>query len=325
MLALTVSMRVTVLFSLILTLSCASEPPAVSEPPAAAETQLPLARAPRTLLSLVFTEGPAVAPSGEVYFSEITGNRILKYTPGRADWTEFRNPSGKANGLAFDSQGRLIACEGGWEGGNRRVTRTDLDTGKIETLAESFEGKRLNSPNDLAVAKDGRVYFTDPRYGSQDGRELDTEDVYLIRPTGELVRVATAPEVRKPNGIVFSPDEKTLYVADTQPGPPSEARVMKFDVAGDGTLSNPRVHYSFGEGRGIDGMAVDSQGRIYGAAGRTNGLPENPAGVYVIGPRGDLQSIIPVPEDSATNCTLTPDGDTLYITAGKLLLEHALQ
>ena len=100
---------------------------------------------------------------------------------------------------------------------------------------------------------------------------------------------------------------------------------MKFDVADDGTLSNPRVHYSFGEGRGIDGMAVDAQGRIYGAAGRTNGLPENPAGVYVISPGGELESIIPVPEDSATNCTISPDGKTLYITAGKLLLEHSLQ
>lgn len=279
---------------------------------------------PSIVAAVAFNEGPAVAPDGTVYFSEIQGNRILRVSQG-GTWEEFRNPSGRANGLAFDSKGRLVACEGGWPGGNRRVTRTDPATGEVEVLAESFEGKRLNSPNDLVIAKDGRIYFTDPRYGAQDGRELTTEDLYLIRPSGELERVATAPDVTKPNGVGLSPDEKLLYVADTKPGDPSEARVVRFEVADDGTLSNATVHYSFGSGRGIDGMAIDGEGRIYGAAGATQNGPENPPGVYVISAEGELEKIIPVPEDSATNCTLSLDGETLYITAGKLLLAASLR
>ncbi len=298
----------------------------VSEAPTAdAADALPIADPPSIAASVVFTEGPAVSESGDVYFTEITGNRILKHTPGGEAWTEFRNPSRRANGLAFDPRGRLIACEGAAPGGGRQVTRTDLETGDLEVLASEYEGERFNSPNDLTIAADGRIYFSDPRYGSQDGREIETEDVYLIRPSGEILRVATAPEIRKPNGMALSPDEKTLFVADTQPGPPREARVVKFDVAADGTLSNPRVHYSFGGGRGIDGMAIDSDGRIYGAAGTMGGAPENPAGVYVISPSGELETIIPVPEDSATNCTLSRDGETLYITAGKLLLEWEIR
>lgn len=289
-----------------------------------AEPEAALGAVTTTLASVAFNEGPAVAPDGTVYFSEIQGNRILRVPPNQP-WEEFRNPSGRANGLAFDPQGRLVACEGGWPGGNRRVTRTDLTTGEVEVLAESFEGKRLNSPNDLVIAQDGRIYFTDPRYGPQDGRELETEDLYLIRPSGELERVATAPDVTKPNGVGLSPDEKYLYVADTQPGEPSEARVVRFEVGDDGTLSNPNVHYSFGSGRGIDGMAIDDEGRIYGAAGATANGPENPPGVYVISAAGELERIIPVPEDSSTNCTLSLDGETLYITAGKLLLKAELR
>jgi gluconolactonase len=248
----------------------------------------------------------------------------LKYTPGAPNYTEFRNPSNRANGLAFDAQGRLLAAEGNSSDGGRRVTRTDmaneLATGAVEVLADKFEGKRLNSPNDLVVSQDGRIYFTDPRYGSQDGREIDTEDVYRIDPDGTLTRAATAPDINKPNGIAISPDGKTLYVADTQPGPPREARVMAFAIGEDGSLSNPRKHYSFGQGRGIDGMAIDVEGNIYGAAGRMAGAPENDAGVYIIGSGGELAGFVRVPEDSVTNCNFGgPDLRTLYITAGKTL------
>ena len=269
--------------------------------------------------SVVFTEGPAADAEGNVYFSEITGNRILKYSPGAA-WTVFREPSRRANGLAFDAAGRLVACEGAREGGGRQVTRTDLESGKVEVLVGSYEGKKLNSPNDLVVAKNGRIYFTDPRYGGQEGRELETEDVYLIDTDGSVKRVATKPEIAKPNGLGLSPDQKTLYVADTQPGPPREARVMKFDVREDGGLENPRVHYSFGSGRGIDGMTIDVEGNIYGAAGNNNNPPENHAGVYVISPQGEVVGRIPVPEDAVTNCTFGgPELKTLFITAGKQL------
>ena len=275
--------------------------------------------------SIVFTEGPAADAEGNVYFSEITGNRILKYLPN-GGWTVFREPSRRANGLAFDADGRLLACEGARVGGGRQVTRTDLVTGEVEVLADSYEGKKLNSPNDLVVAKNGRIYFTDPRYGGQDGRELETEDVYLIDTDGSVRRVATKPEIAKPNGVSLSPDQKTLYVADTQAGPPREARVMKFDIREDGGLENPRVHYSFGGGRGIDGMAVDTGGNIYGAAGNNNNPPENHAGIYVISPQGQLVGRIPVPEDAVTNCTFGgPELKTLYVTAGKQLYAIRMQ
>lgn len=273
----------------------------------------------QTATSVVFTEGPAADAEGAVYFTEITGNRILKYLPD-GSWEEFRNPSRRANGLAFDSEGSLIACEGAREGGGRQVTRTNMETGKVEVLAKDFEGRRLNSPNDLVVAKNGRIYFTDPRYGGQEGREIDTEDVYMIDNDGSLKRVATLPDIAKPNGIVLSPDQETLYVADTQPGPPREARLMKFDVQEDGSLTNPRLHYSFGSGRGIDGMAIDVEGNIYGAAGSNDNPPENHAGIYVISPQGELLGRIPVPEDSVTNCTFGGlELKTLYVTAGKRL------
>jgi gluconolactonase len=308
-----------------LALACTPAPaPAPSETPETPGPPSPTAMLasgaqPETAASLVFTEGPASDAEGNVYFTEITNNRILEYAPDGII-TGFRKPSGRANGLAFDAQGRLVACEGGNTDGNRRVTRTDMATGKVEALASAYDGKKLNSPNDLVIAKNGRIYFTDPRYGDQGGRELETEDVYLIDADGSLRRVATKPEIAKPNGIALSPDQKTLYVADTQPGPPTEARVMAFDVAEDGSLSNGRSIYSFGSGRGIDGMAIDVEGNLYGAAGTLANAPENPAGVYVITPAGELAGVIPIPEDPITNCNFGgADLKTLYITSGKTL------
>ncbi len=269
-----------------------------------------------TAVSIVFTEGPAADAEGNVYFTEITGSRILKFTPGRG-FSVFREPSGRANGLAFDAQGRLVACEGADLGGNRRMTRTDLATGKIEVLAERYQGKRLNSPNDLDIDPQGRIYFSDPRYGNQAGRELDSEDVYRIELDGKLTRVLTKPDVEKPNGLLVSADGKTLFVADTAAGP---ATIKKFDIRPDGSVANGRTHYSFGPGRGADGMAMDVEGNIYAAAGSNTGSPENLAGIYLISPAGKLLGRIPIPEDAVTNCTFgDADLRTLYITAGKNL------
>ncbi len=309
------------LFAASLVTACTPEAPTEEEPAIPAPTAVLEAGAELgTAVSVVFTEGPAADAEGNVYFSEIRGNRILKYIPS-GGWTEFRNPSRRANGLAFDQEGRLVACEGAAPGGGRQVTRIDMTSGEVEVLADRYEGKRLNSPNDLVIDRQGHIYFTDPRYGDQAGRELDSEDVYLIDRDGRLRRVLTRPDVNKPNGIGISPDGKTLYVADTIPEP-RQARVMAFDLAEDGTPSNGRVHYSFGSGRGIDGMAIDSKGNIYGAAGNNNNPPENYAGIYVITPAGKLAGRISIPEDAVTNCTFGGKGlRTLYITAGKNLYE----
>ncbi|MDA2923947.1 SMP-30/gluconolactonase/LRE family protein [Acidobacteria bacterium AH-259-L09] len=272
-------------------------------------------------VSVAFTEGPAADAEGNVYFSEIRGTRIIKWSPD-GSWSEFRRPSHRANGLAFDAEGRLIACEGNGRDGGRRITRMDLSTGKVEVLAERYQGKRLNSPNDLVIERQGGIYFSDPRYGSQAGRELETEDVYRIDPDGSLTRVATKPDIHKPNGLIISPDGKMLYVADTKSEPMREARLMAFDIQEDGSLSNGRSIYSFGSGRGIDGMAIDVEGNIYGAAGNNNNPPENHAGIYIISPAGELLKRIPIPEDTVTNCTLGgPDLKTLYVTAGKNLYQ----
>ena len=280
----------------------------------------------QTAVSLVFTEGPAADAEGNVYFSEIRGNRILKWSPD-GKLSVFREPSHRANGLVFDAQGRLLACEGAGMGdnGGRRVTRTDMKSGQVEVLAEKFEGKRLNSPNDIDVAPGGEIYFTDPRYGDQSSRELETEDVYRIEPDGRLTRVLTKPDIEKPNGILVSPDGKTLFVADTT-AKPRQAAIKKFDIQPGGKLTNGRVHYSFGAGRGVDGMALDVEGNIYGAAGSNTGPPDNLAGIYLISAQGKLLGRIPIPEDSVTNCAFGgPDLRTLYVTAGKNLYSIRMQ
>src|SRR5437867_7953476 len=129
-----------------------------------------------------FTEGPAQGPDGCIYFSDI-GNRIMKFDPKTGKTTEYRNPSGRANGLDFDPQGRLVACEGANTGGNRRITITEKD-GSVRVLAERWNGKRFNSPNDLTVDAHGRVYFTDPRYVGHEPREIETESVYRVDSDG---------------------------------------------------------------------------------------------------------------------------------------------
>src|SRR5689334_13906590 len=153
-----------------------------------------------------FTEGPAYGPDGRVYFSDI-GNRILAYDPRTGRTAGYREPSGRANGLDFDPQGRLVAAEGANTGGLRRVTITERD-GTVRVLADRWQGKRFNSPNDLTIDTRGRVYVTDPRYGGDEPREIATESVYRIDPDGTVTQIIT--DVQKPNGIVLSPDMRTL-------------------------------------------------------------------------------------------------------------------
>jgi len=260
-----------------------------------------------------FTEGPAYGPDGCVYFSDI-GNRIMKYDPATGKTEEYRNPSGRANGLDFDPDGRLVAAEGANKGGARRVTRTEKD-GKITVLADAWKGKKLNSPNDLTIDAKGRVYFTDPRYVGDEPREIDTESVYRIDPDGTLTQLIT--DVEKPNGILLSPDMKTLYVADSNPK--GKQQLLAFPLKDDGSVGEKKVLYDFGKDRGIDGMVVDAKGNIYGAAGEGK-----KGGVYVFSPEGKQLGFIPAPE-TPTNCVFGgKDRKTLYVTAGKSLYRITL-
>jgi gluconolactonase len=255
-----------------------------------------------------FTEGPAYGPDGCVYFSDI-GNRIMKYDPRTNKTSEFRNPSGRANGLEFDARGRLLAAEGANTGGKRRVTRTEKD-GTITVLADNYKGKKLNSPNDLTVDARGRIYFTDPRYVGKEKREIATESVYRIDPDGTVTQLIT--DVQKPNGIVVSPDMKTLYVADSNPG--GNQHLLAYPLKADGSVGKKKLLHDFGKGRGIDGMCVDARGNVWGAAGSGKA-----SGVYVFSPAGKKLAFVPVPE-VATNCVFAgKDRKTLYVTAGKSL------
>jgi gluconolactonase len=277
-----------------------------------------------------FLEGPAVAADGSVYFSDISGNRILKMDL-QGTVTTFREDSGRTNGNTFDGRGRLISCEGAENGpgGRRRVVRTDLATGKIEVLAERFEGKRFNSPNDVVVDPSGRVWFTDPLYAPDRSiMELDHESVYRIDPDGQVTRVVTQPAIGRPNGLAISPDGKTLYVVDSQSiRPDGNRKIWAFDVAADGSASKQRLVYDFGRGRGGDGMRLDSEGNLWVAAGiskpRTvNETADVPTGVYVISSQGELIGRIPIAEDVITNLAFGGEGKkTLYVTAGKTLFK----
>lgn len=285
----------------------------------------------KAVARVAFLEGPAWHPDGNVYFSDVENNRILRRDV-RGQVHIYRTPSGRANGLLIDSERRLIACEGGWEGGNRRVTRTERN-GTITILADRYKGKRFNSPNDLAMDSQGRIYFTDPRYGERSGMELldskgkQIEGVYRIDTDGSVHRIITH-EVQRPNGIAVSPGDEFLYVVDNASDrPDANRKVWRFDLNADGTvdLASQHLMHDFGQGRGGDGMALDVQGRLYVAAGSNiANLPaessENKAGVYVLSPGGELVHFIPVPEDMVTNCTFGgADLQTLFITAGAKL------
>ena len=261
-----------------------------------------------------FTEGPAYGPGGCVYFSDI-GNRIMKYDPATGKTTEYRKPSGRANGLDFDPKGRLVAAEGANSGGNRRVTITETD-GKVRVLADKWKGKRFNSPNDVTIDTKGRVYFTDPRYVGDEKREIDTESVYRVDPDGTVEQIIT--DVQKPNGIILSPDMKTLYLADSNPK--GNQHLLAFPLKEDGTVGEKKLLHDFGKDRGIDGMVVDVKGNIYGAAGQGK-----TGGVYVFTPEGKKIAFIPTPE-VPTNCVFgDKDRKTLYVTAGKSLYKIKLK
>jgi gluconolactonase len=273
-----------------------------------------------------FLEGPAASADGVVYFSDIRADRIYSLWPDQT-LSVFREPSGRANGNTFDLEGRLVTCEGAEHGpnGGRRLVRTDLATGVVTELASYFEGRRLNSPNDVTCDELGRLFFTDPRYGDRSDLELTVEGVYRLDPDGSLHRILDQTAVERPNGLAITPDASELYVVDSNHAPGGNRKIWSFQLDRDGKAVRQRIVYDFAPGRGGDGMELDSEGTLYVCAGinepRSAGeTKQNPPGVYLISPAGVLLDVIKIPQDVITNCCFGgPDLGTLYITAGHRL------
>jgi gluconolactonase len=238
-------------------------------------------------------EGPVWSREGYLLFSDYSRDRIYKYVPGQTPEV-WREGSNGTNGNTMDAQGRLYSCE--YKA--RRVTRTDK-TGKIEVLAERFEGKRFNAPNDIVVRRDGHVYFTDPLFTPLDQREIDFYGVYHITPAGQIEAIARM--TTRPNGIALSPDGRTLYVANSD-----ERNVRAYDVDAGGKTSNERVLATLDAGP--DGMRVDAKGNLYFAA----------RGVQIYSPTGTLLGKIAVPVSPRNLAFGDADMKTLYLVGNSI-------
>ena len=270
-----------------------------------------------------FTEGPAW--DGEaVLFTDISTSRVMRYDPASGECTAFRSGTNEANGLIFDKDGNLYACEGsklfGDGEGGRRISRYNAD-GTTTVVVEDFEGKRLNSPNDLAFDAQGRLWFTDPRYGDEtDDLELDHRSVFRLDPRADdswdITRVTY--DTTSPNGLLVSRDGKWLYVAQSAYGDNNPRELRRYPINDDGSVGAYEVLHNFYPHRGIDGMCWDSDGNIIATAGWEESGP-GPM-LYVFTPSGRVLETHPVPTDQPTNCTFGgPDLQTLYITAGGCL------
>jgi gluconolactonase len=267
-----------------------------------------------------FTESPAVGPDGFVYFSDITftensgmqAGHIWKYDPKTKKTSLFRSPSGMSNGIIFDLDGNMILALGADFGG-RSVIRTNMKTGKSEIIAGTFKEKSLNAPNDLVIDQTGRIYFTDPRYAGHEPMEQPVMGVYRIDLDGTLNRIIE--QAGTPNGILISPDQKTLYVASiNRPLWSKLNAVLKFDLDSDGNASNEMIFIDFKGEYGPDGMAMDMNGNLYLAR------PGKAPGIYIYSPEGVALGYISTPEQP-TNVTFG-HGETesiLFITARKSL------
>jgi gluconolactonase len=257
----------------------------------------------RIVSGCLFTEGPLWhAREGYLLFSDMPGDHLRTWSP-REGVTTFRKPCNQSNGLAWDREGRLLACEHS----SSSLTRTEKD-GRITVLASHYQGKELNSPNDLVVRSDGSIYFSDPTYGRAEyyGRprepELAFRGVYRVEPESRRITLL-ADDFGQPNGLCFSADERLLFVNDTD-----RQHIRVFDVAADGGLSNSRVWAeTVGEGAGApDGMKIDSAGNLYCCG---------PGGIHVFDAAARCLGVIRVPEYTANFCWGDADLRSLYITA----------
>jgi len=291
---------------------------------------VPGARLEQIFSGGVLTEGVASAPDGTIYFSDITfthasgmqAGHIMKFDPRTRQVNVFRSPSGMSNGLKFDARGRLLAAEGADYGG-RRVTRTDMATGKAVILAGMFEGRPLNAPNDITIDEKGRIYFSDPRYLGWETIDQPVMAVYRIDPDGSLHRIIT--DAGKPNGVCVSPDQRTLYVVSNDNGSTGIGRIpdstplakgrmalLAYDLAPDGSAKFRKVLVDYSPEDGPDGLVADVEGNLYVAVRRASR-----PGIVVYAPDGRERAYIPTP-NLPTNVGFGrgADADLLYVTEG---------
>lgn len=285
-----------------------------------------------------WAEGPVYFPEGGyVLVSDIPNNRIMKYSEKDGSFTVFRQPSNYANGNTRDRQGRLVTCE---HSVTRRITRTEKD-GKITVLADSFEGKKLNAPNDIVVKSDDSIWFTDPLFGingewegSRAKPEQATTNVYRIAPDGKLSAVIT--DLVNPNGLAFSPDEKKLYVVEWK-GTPNRS-IWSYDVAADGLSVSNKVKLIDAADQGsLDGFRIDRDGNLWCGWGTNGALnaepsdvggrkvytlkakPEDLDGVMVFSPAGKPLAFIRLPERCPNLCWGGPKNNRLYMASSHSL------
>jgi gluconolactonase len=293
----------------------------------------------------VLTEGVAVAPDGQVYFSDITfshvsrdprgvieAGHIWRYDPATGKTVVFRSPSGMSNGIKFDSQGNMIVAEGADYGG-RRVTRTEMKTGKSYVIAGLFEGRPFNSPNDIAIDERGRIYFSDPRYMGHEPIDQPLVAVYRIDTGGSIKRIIT--DAGKANGVAVAPDQKTLYVVSNENGATSIDRLgtatgqadkvavplrkglmalLAYDLGPDGTAKFRKILVDYSPYDGPDGLVCDKDGNLWVAV-----RAENRPGIYVYSPEGKELGYIKTEVPTNVGFGRGRDAKTLYITAGKSL------
>ncbi len=269
-----------------------------------------------------WAEGPVWFGDGRyLLVSDIPNNRIMRYDEATGAWGVFRAPSNMANGLARDTQGRLLTCEHG----GRRITRTEYD-GRITVLADRFQGRRLNSPNDIVCQSNGAIWFTDPPFGiggHWEGEKAEPElphAVYRIDPqSGELQQVLT--DLAGPNGLAFSPDGRVLYIVESRAQP--HRKVWAYDVDGAGGLSGKRLVIDAQGPGALDGIAVDEDGNLWcgwGGNGSLGARPEDaPDGVRVFSPQGLAIGHIHLPERCANLCFGGAGRNRLFMAASHSL------